>query len=247
MPFFCDVSLSNQMGSARFCSTAPHESHAPRWKACLFRAWRVFGRKRLFVMHMPYFLFHIVLFRAFRLFDVFCLCQDWVHFWPKANILSDWHSFHLIFHLALNCFVCAAVKRVIFGIIACVVQVFTAFHVLVDFVCLNLQQKAVCVCVDELKLEVVLPLERIVVKIVHQYFVVVENRHPGIKGLSCFTLSLCMLKPARSLENSVQPANRGLAINVPIFSLLSLRTILMLSRFCTFSIVFPNTELFMSL
>ena len=80
-----------------------------------------FGGKRLFVMHMPYFLFHIVLFRAFRLFDVFCLCQDWVHFWPKANILSDWHSFHLIFHLALNCFVCAAVKRVIFGIIACVV------------------------------------------------------------------------------------------------------------------------------
>ena len=63
---------------------------------------------------------------------------------------------------------------------------FTAFHVLVEFVCLNLQQKAVCVCVDELKLEVVLPLERIVVKIVHQYFVVVENRHPGVKGLVLF-------------------------------------------------------------
>lgn len=82
----------------------------------------------------------------------------------KLNILSNWHFIHLIFYLAQNCFVCAAVKLVIFGIIACVVQVFTAFHVLVNFVCLNPQPKAVCVCVDELKREAVLPLELIVVK-----------------------------------------------------------------------------------
>ena len=85
----------------------------------------------------------------------------------------------------------------IFGIIACVVQVFTAFHVLVDFVCLNLQQKAVCVCVDELKLEVVLPLELIVVKIVHQYFVVVENRHPSIKGLLLFHTFLVHIETSK--------------------------------------------------
>ena len=59
--------------------------------------------------------------------------------------------------------------------------------------------------------------------------------------------SLCILKPARSLESSVQPANRGLAISLRIFSLSSLRTILMLTRSCMFFIVFPNTELFMSL
>ena len=87
----------------------------------------------------------------------------------------------------------------IFGIIACVVQVFTAFHVLVDFVCLNLQQKAVCVCVDELKLETILPLELTVVKIVHQYFVVVENRHPGINGLLLFHTFLVHVETSKIL------------------------------------------------
>ena len=137
------------MGSTRFCSHAPHKSHALLFKARSFRAWRFFFAENcLFVIFVPHFVFHNVLLCAFRFFlKFFFLCQDWVHFWPKANTLNNWRFVHLVFHLAQNFFVCGAIKRVIFAIIACVVQMFAAFHILVHIVSLYFQQKAVCICV----------------------------------------------------------------------------------------------------
>ena len=55
---------------------------------------------RFFVVRMPYFFLHNVLFRTFRLFYVFFLCQDLVHFWPKANTFRNWHSVPLVFHFS---------------------------------------------------------------------------------------------------------------------------------------------------
>lgn len=74
----------------------------------------------------------------------------------------------------------------IFGVIACVVQILFCFHVLIDMVGLYLQPEAVCVSIDELALGPVLALKLIALKIVHQYFADIEHHHPSIKRLVQF-------------------------------------------------------------
>ena len=63
-----------------------------------------------------------------------------------------------------------SMKRVVFEIIASVVQVFAPFHFLIDIVGLNLQQEAVWVSIDYLTFGAVLPVELITIKIIHENF-----------------------------------------------------------------------------
>lgn len=71
----------------------------------------------------------------------------------------------------------------VFGVIACVIQILFCFRVLIDMVGFYFQQEAICVSIDELTLGPVLGLKLIVLKIVHQYFADIENRHPNINRL----------------------------------------------------------------
>ena len=96
---------------------------------------------------------------------------------------THWRSVCLVFHLGLNLFVCGAVKRMIFWIIACVVQMFVAFDILVGVVSLYLQQKAVRIGVDKFASFSVLPFKRVIIEIIHQDFALFEYRHPCINWL----------------------------------------------------------------
>ena len=215
---FCDISLwikERFCKSERFCSPAPNKSHALRCEACSVSGF--FAEKHLFVMHMPYLFFHNILFRAFRLFDVLLLCLDWVNFWPKANTLSSWRSVHLVFHLAQNLFVCCAVKWMIFGKTACVIEMFAVFHILVNIVSLNLQQKIVHIGVDEFPLFAVPGFERVVIKSYIRILLFLRIDIPTYTGLSSLTLSLLMLTPTRFFVNCVHPVNKGLVINLQSF------------------------------
>ena len=143
-------------------------------------------------------------------------------------------------------FLCVAVKQVIIGVISCVVQILSVFQVLVDIVVLYLQEEAVCVCLDDFTPRLVLLFERVVEKKSYIRILLLSRIViPAYTGLSSLTFSLCMLKPAKLLKKCVHPAISGIVISLGFF--LPLRTILMSTRFLTFSIVFPNTELSMSL
>ena len=70
-------------------------------------------------------------------------------------------------------------------------------HVLINIVGFNLLHQTVCVSIDEPTLGAVLPLEIIVMKIVHHYFTVVENRHPATNRLVEFCTLLVHSETSR--------------------------------------------------
>ena len=79
--------------------------------------------KRLFVMLVPYF---FLLFCPVKIFDVcFPLSGSSIFFaeGKHTQSLIGVTIIYLVFHLAQNFLVCGAVKRMIFGIITCVVQI----------------------------------------------------------------------------------------------------------------------------
>lgn len=130
----------------------------------------------------------------------FFLCENGIHFGSKANTLSYWCFIHLVRHLPQNLFVCATVQQVVFGVIACVVQILFCFHVLIDMVALYLQPEADCVSIDELTLGLVLALKLIALKIVNQCFADIENYHPSIKRFVQFHTLFVHSEPTRSLK-----------------------------------------------
>ena len=71
----------------------------------------------------------------------------------------------------------------IFLVITCVIQILVFFLVLVDVFRLNLQQKAVCVRVQELTPWAVVFLELVVVKIIHEDLAHIKYRHPDVDRL----------------------------------------------------------------
>ena len=56
-------------------------------------------------------------------------------------------------------------------------------HVFVHIFCLDVQDQAVCVCVDQLTFVGVSSFQVVVVKVVHQDLAVLENRHACLHGL----------------------------------------------------------------
>ena len=164
------------LGSARFCSLPPHL--VPLAAEHVHFIPKDSYEQRFFVMFMLYLPFHHIFFCAFRLFLFFPLWEwntSWVE--DKHTLLLAFHSSHL------SSFVCAAAQWVVFGVIACVIQILFCFRVLIDMVGFYFQQEAICVSIDELTLGPVLGLKLIVLKIVHQYFADIENRHPNINRL----------------------------------------------------------------
>ena len=160
--------------------------------------------------------------------------------------LQMWQC-HLVFHIAQVLFVWAAVNLAVFGVITCVIQFLFAVLVLLEIVDFNLQQEAVCVSIEKLTLVTVLAFELVVAKIVHQYFSVVENRHRGINRLVQFRTLLVYFETSKIVRKQCatgkQRTSNQLANLFPFVT----ANYLMLTRSCMFSIVFPNTELFMSL
>ena len=110
------------MGSTRLCSHASYKFHVLRYEACSFRAWRFSCWKApIYVMQVPYF---FLLFVPFNFLMFVFLCQDRVYFWPKANTPNYWRYDHISrLSSSQSVFVCGALKRMIFGIITCVVQI----------------------------------------------------------------------------------------------------------------------------
>lgn len=88
----------------------------------------------------------------------------------------------------------------VFGVIACVVQILFCFHVLIDMVGLYLQPEADCVSIDELTLGPVLALKLIALKIVNQCFADIVNYHPSIKRFVQFHTLFVHSEPTRSLK-----------------------------------------------
>lgn len=174
------------MGSARFCSPFPTDLMplAAEHVHFIGKGFLVNSASLYNVHTVSLFSPHI--FCSFLLFLCFFLCENGIHCGSKANTLSYWCFIHLVFRLPQNLFVCATVQQVVFGVIACVVQILFCFHVLIYMVGFYLQPEAVCVSIDELTLSPVLALKLIALKIVHQYFADIENHHPSIKRLVQF-------------------------------------------------------------
>ena len=69
----------------------------------------------------------------------------------------------------------------VFRIVACVKEMLVRFHVFVDLVRFDLQEKAVRVCVQQLAPRAVLFFFQVLVKeVVHQDLAVVKDCHPGV-------------------------------------------------------------------
>lgn len=111
-------------------------------------------------------------------------CLWWISFYTTLffnslgflEILLFFHDCHrfinhpsraLVFQLAQDLFVVAAVERMIFGIIACVVQMDVLSHVLVNLFCLDFPEQAVNVCVDPLALLPISGFDLVVEAVVH--------------------------------------------------------------------------------
>ena len=105
----------------------------------------------------------------------------------------------------------------IFGKTACVIEMFAVFHILVNIVSLNLQQKIVHIGADEFPLFAVPGFERVVIKSYIRILLFLRIDIPTYTGLSSFTLSLRMLTPTRLFVNCVHPVNKGLVINLQSF------------------------------
>ena len=173
--------------------------------------------KLLFVMLVPYF---FLLFCPVKIFDVcFPLSGSSIFFaeGKHTQSLIGVTIIYLVFHLAqkLSCLRrCKADD--LWNNHLCRTNTFRLLcYILVDIVSLNHQQKAACICVY------VRTLQRIA--LIHQDFAIFKYRHPCIDGLVQLH---SFLLHARLLENCIHPGNKGLAINLRIFSLSSLRTIL---------------------
>ena len=89
------------------------------------------------------------------------------------------------------------IKWVIFGIVACVVQILVSFHVFVNVLCFDFQDEAVRVCVQQLALKAVLFFKVVIEEVVHQDLAVVQDRHPSVHRF-------VKKKPALSHINSGQ-------------------------------------------
>lgn len=105
----------------------------------------------------------------------------------------------------------------IFGKTACVIDMFAVFHILVNIVSLNLQQKIVHIGVDEFPLFAVPGFERVVIKSYIRILLFLRIDIPTYTGLSSLILSLRMLTPTRFFVNCVHPVNKGLVINLQSF------------------------------
>ena len=69
------------------------------------------------------------------------------------------------------------------SVVTCVKEMLVRFHVFVDVIRFDLQEKAVRVCVQQLVLRSVLFFQVVVEKVVHQDLAVVKDCHPCVDRL----------------------------------------------------------------
>ena len=130
-----------------------------------------------------FFLDHIF-FHPLRLPYAVSVCFiNRVHLRPNRHHFLDSCASALVFHLAQHLFVRGGVKWVVFGVVACVIHPQVFFHVFVGVFRLDVQEQAVCVCVDQLALRPISCFQTVVEEVVHQYLAVLEDRHACVHGL----------------------------------------------------------------
>ena len=135
----------------------------------------------LFVLLVSDVFLHDILFHALCLLDVFSTgLQDGVHLGAHAHVLGDGAPGALVFHLSENFLVHRAVERVALRIVGRVVEMRVLRDVLMDILCLDLEEEGVRVCVNELAAVPVLSLHPVVIKVVHEGFGKVQDAHPYV-------------------------------------------------------------------
>ena len=114
-------------------------------------------------------------------------------------------------------------------------------HVLIYILSLNFKKQAVIASVEKLTSISILTLHFLIIKIIHEMFGDIENAHPNING------SIEEQMAARLSSIILALAKAGLATKRFSLTFSSACTSWTMTRFRRFSIVFPKTELFMSL
>ena len=121
-------------------------------------------------------------------------------------------------------------------------------HVLVDVLRLDLEEEAVCVGIEQITPVPVLGLHLVVVEVIHQMLREVEDAHSHIHRMVEHQAALMHVDACQIIVEYVGTGTKaGLAIRRRSLSSSLALTSLMLTLLRRFSIVFPKTELFMSL
>ena len=97
----------------------------------------LFLKKRFFVVLVPDLFFNHGLFNGLCFPNIFFRVFHRVHFGPQHDYFLDRPPLALVFHLSKHFFICSAVERVLFGIVACVVKVVVFCHVFINIFCLD--------------------------------------------------------------------------------------------------------------
>lgn len=203
------------------------------------------SEERLLVLLVPDVLFDRVLFHPFRFFGaLLVLSKDGVHLRPQTDALSDRRAGHLVLHLSQYFLVFLQVEGMVPRVVARVKQRCVLLHVHVDVLRFHLDQEVVRVRVDQIAPLAVLSLQKAVIEVVHQDLALFQHCYPDIHWLveSCIVhvhpVSLSMKKTCCEYN--------GLATIFLMLPWSLLFTNFMSVLFRRSSIVFPNTELFVS-
>ena len=184
----------------------------------------------LFVLLMSDALLHDMLFHTLCLLDVSAPClKDRVHLRAQANAFGNGAPSTLVLHLPQHLFVGVAVQWVILQVIRGVVGV------------LHFDLEEETVGVEELTLVPVLLSELVVIEVVHPVFRDIQNAHPYTGRLSSRWLLWTWI--AAVIDEDIGPSKRRAGDEAPEF----VRTSFTSTHFRRFSMVFPKTELFISL
>ena len=202
----------------------------------------------LFVLLMPDALLHDILFHALCFLDVFAAgLKDRVHLGAQANVFGNGALRTLVLHFPQHLFVGGAVQWVIRWVFRGVVELWMFGHVFVDVLRLDLEEETVVVGVEELTPVPVLFPELVVIEVIYQVFLEIQNTHPYIHWATELQTALVVLDSRQGVMKILARANAGLAMRRLSLSSSFLHTSFTSTRFRRFSMVFPKTELFISL
>ena len=151
-PFCFVLSITwSRRGTVRPCSGADHRYGAAQTAGHPYRGGKSAFQRGSFILLMPDMFFHHILFHALSLHYVLTIGNKYaVHLRPQANILHDWASGTLILHLPQDLHGFQTVQWVVLQIVQCVVETCMLGHVLIHIFCLDLEEEAVHVSVEEL-------------------------------------------------------------------------------------------------
>ena len=132
-------------------------------------------------------------------------------------------------------------------VVGCVIEGLVLGHVLVHIIGLDLKEKAVSVCVEELAALSVLRFELVVIEVVQQVLGEIQNAHAHIHRAIEYQVALVDLDSCQIIVEDIGPSKCWAAMRRLSLSSSCERTSFTSTRFRRFSMVFPKTELFMSL